>query len=97
MASIVSPLLVLFLVFSHHVCLNAVPFTRIGSLVHGRQVHKVSENTLMVGTDQEKWEQQNIGGRKDIELDDYPGLGANNRHTPKPPPYARLCAAAANC
>lgn len=40
----------------------------------------------------EKWEEQTIAGRMDVELHDYPGSGANNRHTPKPPAqYGRIC------
>lgn len=40
----------------------------------------------------EKWEEQTLAGRMDVELHDYPGTGANNRHTPKPPAqYGRVC------
>ncbi|XP_062168475.1 uncharacterized protein LOC133874622 [Alnus glutinosa] len=91
MASTLSPLLVFLLVFSHHICLNAVPVTRIGSLKHGPQVPQVSQITHMVAAG-EKWEEQTLAGRMDVELHDYPGTGANNRHTPKPPAqYGRVC------
>lgn len=30
------------------------------------------------------WVGQNMEGRIDVELNDYPGSGANNRHTPIP-------------
>ncbi len=33
----------------------------------------------------EKWDVQTIARRMDVELNDYPGSGANNRHTPRPP------------
>ncbi|XP_018826566.1 uncharacterized protein LOC108995444 [Juglans regia] len=90
MASTLTPLLVLLLVFSSHVCLNAVPVTRIGSLLHGPQVPQVSENTLMLATE-ENLEEPNIAGRMDLELHDYPGSGANNRHTPRPPQFGKVC------
>lgn len=34
---------------------------------------------------EEKWDEQIFSGRMDVELHDYPGSGANNHHTPKPP------------
>ncbi|KAK9278089.1 hypothetical protein L1049_027647 [Liquidambar formosana] len=37
------------------------------------------------------WEMQLINGRMDVEVNDYPGSGANNRHTPKPPQLGRSC------
>ncbi|KAG2679276.1 hypothetical protein I3843_11G044700 [Carya illinoinensis] len=87
MASTLTPVLVLLLVFSYHVCLNAVPVTRIGSLMHGPQV---SENTVKLAAE-ENLEEQNIAGRMDIALHDYPGSGANNRHTPRPPQFGKAC------
>ncbi|KAK9996091.1 hypothetical protein SO802_020777 [Lithocarpus litseifolius] len=84
MAYTFSPLLVLLLVFSQLISLNAVPVTRIGNLMHGHQARPVSQNTHMLATE-EKWDEQTFSGRMDVELHDYPGSGANNRHTPKPP------------
>ncbi|KAL4633665.1 uncharacterized protein LOC142630700 [Castanea sativa] len=84
MANTFSPLLVLLLVFSQLISLNAVPVTRTGNLMHGHQVHLVSQNTHMLATE-EKWDEQIFSGRMEFELHDYPGSGANNRHTPKPP------------
>lgn len=39
-------------------------------------------------TSEMKFYEQRISERMDVELNDYPGSGANNRHTPKPQ-YAR--------
>ncbi|MBA0674271.1 hypothetical protein Goshw_002880 [Gossypium schwendimanii] len=72
----------LFLVllgFSHIISLNAVSVTRIESLVHGPQVHHVPENPHPVIAEKSSKE-----GRVFMELNDYPGSGANNRHTPRP-------------
>ncbi|XP_008239934.1 PREDICTED: uncharacterized protein LOC103338502 [Prunus mume] len=73
-------LLVIFLGFSQLIIrLNAVPVTRIGSL----QVHQIAGNNQLVTTENNFYE-QTITERMDVELHDYPGSGANNRHTPKP-------------
>ncbi|XVF54326.1 hypothetical protein PTKIN_Ptkin05aG0172200 [Pterospermum kingtungense] len=76
-------LLVVLLGLSHIICLNAVPVTRTESLMHGLQLHQVAENGLLV-TAEKSSEAQIIEGRMDVELNDYPGSGANNRHTPRP-------------
>ncbi|XVF50110.1 hypothetical protein PTKIN_Ptkin04bG0069000 [Pterospermum kingtungense] len=52
----------------------------IGSLMHGPQV---PENYHLV-TAEKTSEAQIIEGRMFLELNDYPGSGANNRHTPRP-------------
>ncbi|BBH03960.1 hypothetical protein Prudu_014970 [Prunus dulcis] len=52
---------------------------RIGSL----QVHQIAGNNELVTTENNFYE-QTITERMDVELHDYPGSGANNRHTPKP-------------
>ncbi|XWS60529.1 hypothetical protein CRYUN_Cryun07bG0043700 [Craigia yunnanensis] len=83
MESTLFRLLVVLLGLSHIICLNAVPVTRIGSLIHGPQAHQVPENTHLV-TAEKSSEAQIIQGRMVVELNDYPGSGANNRHTPKP-------------
>ncbi|KAJ4712946.1 Transmembrane protein [Melia azedarach] len=74
-------LLTSLLLFSHLlIFLNAASATRGGSLMHGRpdQVHKLSENRNMLQVTGE----MNDNGRMAVELNDYPGSGANNRHTP---------------
>ncbi|XP_048329930.2 uncharacterized protein LOC125422412 isoform X1 [Ziziphus jujuba] len=79
-------LLVILLGFSHLISLNAIPATRIGSLMHGPSVHdQVTEKTNQMAAKESFWDEQaTINGRMDVELHDYPGSGANNRHTPKP-------------
>ncbi|EEF47853.1 uncharacterized protein LOC8263420 [Ricinus communis] len=78
-------LLVLFLGISNLICLNAIPITRIGRLTHGPQVLTVSETTHMVAKDKNLEEHENLEERIAAELNDYPGSGANHRHTPWPP------------
>ncbi|XP_044485429.1 uncharacterized protein LOC123210997 [Mangifera indica] len=63
------------LVFSLLLSLDAVPVTRTGNLMHKSQVDQLPVETTRV----------TIIGRMDVELNDYPGSGANNRHTPRPP------------
>ncbi|KAF2315953.1 hypothetical protein GH714_040748 [Hevea brasiliensis] len=84
-------LLVIFLGISHLVCLNAIPITRLGRLLHGpHQVLPVPETTHMKVAVERSWEEHtNLGGRMAVELNDYPGSGANNRHTPRPPQFNR--------
>ncbi|XP_050377949.1 uncharacterized protein LOC126795161 [Argentina anserina] len=73
-------LLVILLGFSHLFCFNAVPVTRSGGLKHIEpEVHQTNaENNKLMTTEMKFYE------RMDVELNDYPGSGANNRHTPKP-------------
>ncbi|XWS48008.1 hypothetical protein CRYUN_Cryun13aG0035100 [Craigia yunnanensis] len=83
MESTLFRLFVVLLGLSHIICLNAVPVTRIASLMHGPQVHKVPENTHLV-TAEKSSEAKIIERRMVVELNDYPGSGANNHHTPRP-------------
>ncbi|KAK4362237.1 hypothetical protein RND71_017478 [Anisodus tanguticus] len=74
MAATFISLFLAFLWFSH--AINAVPITRSISLVMDiSQEHKVLENTHMA----------NMEESLEVEINDYPGSGANNRHTPRPP------------
>ncbi|KAK4350294.1 hypothetical protein RND71_029607 [Anisodus tanguticus] len=73
-----------FLWFSH--AINAVPITRSISLVDISQEHKVLENTHMANME-ESLEVGETTMRRVLEaeeINDYPGSGANNRHTPRP-------------
>ncbi|PON36755.1 Transmembrane protein [Parasponia andersonii] len=77
------PLLIILLGFSHLIFSNAIPVTRIERLRHGVQVHLPPGTNHMVRTEN-IWDAETIPERMDVELNDYPGSGANNRHTPKP-------------
>ncbi|KAJ0047556.1 hypothetical protein Pint_16123 [Pistacia integerrima] len=81
--SLIRLLLVTSLVFSLLiVCLNAVPVSRTGNLMHGSQADdQLPEKTRLV-TGEKSWEGKTITGRMGVELNDYTGSGANNRHTP---------------
>ncbi|MBA0678333.1 hypothetical protein Goari_019687 [Gossypium aridum] len=76
-------LLVVLLGLSHIIFSNAVPVTRTGTLMHGSQVQQLQENTHLV-TVEKSSDGEIIKGRMFAELNDYPGSGANNRHTPRP-------------
>ncbi|XP_077224957.1 uncharacterized protein LOC143858197 [Tasmannia lanceolata] len=79
-------LLVFLLGLSHLISLNAVPLSRSQSLFQEPQNFLISVNTQQKITN-ELWEDELINGRMDLEINnDYPGIGANNRHNPKPPP-----------
>ncbi|XP_022949159.1 uncharacterized protein LOC111452592 [Cucurbita moschata] len=74
-------LLVVFLGVSNLLCSNAVPTSRSVSLLHGSdQFLHVSSDTHMVSATKK----EENHGRMAVELNDYPGSGANNRHTPRP-------------
>ncbi|MCD7452358.1 hypothetical protein HAX54_016286 [Datura stramonium] len=82
-----------FLWFSHAICfVDAVPITRSISLVMDiPQQHKVLEINTHTGNnymeESLEVEEMTIIRRvleADEEINDYPGSGANNRHTPRP-------------
>ncbi|KAI4365875.1 hypothetical protein MLD38_021821 [Melastoma candidum] len=77
--SMVLPRVVLVLVLislgiSHFIFLSgALPDARGGAVVADMTVEHQTPG------------EQQKGARTDLELDDYPGSGANNRHIPRPP------------
>ncbi|XP_038895124.1 uncharacterized protein LOC120083435 [Benincasa hispida] len=74
-------LLVIFLGLCSLLCSNAVPTSRSVSLLRGSHPFLlVSSNTHMVTATEEEVSR----GRMVVALNDYPGSGANNRHTPRP-------------
>ncbi|CAN4088453.1 unnamed protein product [Withania somnifera] len=88
MAATFIRLFLAFLWFSHVICLtNAVPITRITNLVMDipQEHYKMLENNPMVKSLEVE---ETIITRRVLEaeeINDYPGSGANNRHTPRPP------------
>ncbi|CAI9092992.1 OLC1v1028386C1 [Oldenlandia corymbosa var. corymbosa] len=76
------------------VCLNAIPVTRLRSLEHNlhggfqftEEITKVTKESVEIFRRPE---------RMDLELNDYPGSGANNRHTPRAQ-LAKVCSSE-NC
>ncbi|KAJ4824199.1 hypothetical protein Tsubulata_013053 [Turnera subulata] len=85
MAGTLLHLLVLFLGISHFlICSNAAPITRTERLMHGPQVI-IPEDTLQITEEKNSWKEDAVSdGRMLVSLNDYPGIGANNRHTPRP-------------
>ncbi|XXG87660.1 hypothetical protein AAC387_Pa11g2292 [Persea americana] len=80
-------LLVILLGFNHLISLNEAVLLTTGSR---RMLQEPQYHILASGDAQEKdppeelWKEELINGRMDIENTDYPGSGANHRHTPKP-------------
>ncbi|KAH7654194.1 hypothetical protein IHE45_19G128400 [Dioscorea alata] len=75
-------LLLFFLLFS---CIISLPLSEslgIRKLGFGDSKHKVVGRQVM---DVEKEEEMMMMKRMDLEINDYPGSGANNRHDPKTP------------
>ncbi|KAI3673407.1 hypothetical protein L6452_39526 [Arctium lappa] len=64
----------------------AVPISRTTNLMHGGSLrhHKDSSNIYLDNV-KESWKiAESITERMTLEVNDYPGSGANNRHTPRP-------------
>ncbi|KAL3819467.1 hypothetical protein ACJIZ3_005372 [Penstemon smallii] len=73
-------ILVVVLCFFYLICMNgAIPITRSVYLVKKSQGNEVGKE-VDVENDGESLKIR----RMDIELNDYPGSGANDRHTPNP-------------
>ncbi|XP_018630150.1 uncharacterized protein [Nicotiana tomentosiformis] len=53
-------------------------------LVDISQEHKVLENTHMANMEERLEVEETIRRVMEAEINDYPGSGANNRHTPRP-------------
>ncbi|XP_061952475.1 uncharacterized protein LOC133675198 isoform X2 [Populus nigra] len=85
MAGMLFRLLVSFLLISNLVYWSNISIStrRTGSQVHGHdQVRPILDDTHL---SKKKDHDEHIAhGRKIVELNDYPGSGANNRHTPRP-------------
>ncbi|OAY82557.1 uncharacterized protein LOC109718120 isoform X2 [Ananas comosus] len=70
-----------YLIFSSH----AIPSTRSQRMV--KKGFPPSSGTTQVSKRGNRFEEIEFRGfgRMDLEIEDYPGSGANDRHTPKPP------------
>ncbi|CAO2818575.1 unnamed protein product [Amaranthus hypochondriacus] len=79
-------LLVIVLVFSSIFKANAVPSTRAKRMHDNLANVKASMNFYKDGVEVIMQDEGELMERKmtEIELQDYPGSGANNRHTPRP-------------
>ncbi|CAO1946375.1 unnamed protein product [Urochloa humidicola] len=76
-------LLVLFVFSCLLLPLAAAPLSRSLSLTNRRLPdHAVVEVPLQQGAERNLGE---VAARMDIEVNDYPGSGANNRHEPRSP------------
>ncbi|KAF8039361.1 hypothetical protein BT93_B1790 [Corymbia citriodora subsp. variegata] len=84
-------MLLALLTFSLLVSSNmAVPVTRTGSLMQRPKVHYPIPVKAHVMKEGRNLEGQLVSRRMTVKLNDYPGSGANNRHTPKPQ-SGRVC------
>ncbi|KAL6009125.1 hypothetical protein ACLOJK_022352 [Asimina triloba] len=80
-------LLLILLAISHLISLNAIPLTRTQILfLEPKDTAFSATSQQMITVAEEVWnDEELLEGRMDLEKNDYPGSGANNRHTPKPP------------
>ncbi|KAI3686508.1 hypothetical protein L1987_80187 [Smallanthus sonchifolius] len=66
---------------------NAVPLSRSLNLmdIEGSHGHLKDLNNIHPESVHESWEiMKSVTERMNLEVNDYPGSGANNRHTPRP-------------
>ncbi|KAI7754548.1 hypothetical protein M8C21_028156 [Ambrosia artemisiifolia] len=65
---------------------NAVPMSRSLNLMDkGSHGHLKYLNNIHLENVKESWEiTERVTERMNLEVNDYPGSGANNRHTPRP-------------
>ncbi|KAG8379195.1 hypothetical protein BUALT_Bualt07G0063000 [Buddleja alternifolia] len=74
----------IILCFSYLICMNgAIPFTRNRNLMRKPQISEVAKRVLLENS-RKSWKMEiTIRRLMEFEINDYPGSGANNRHTPR--------------
>ncbi|XP_072953057.1 uncharacterized protein [Typha angustifolia] len=76
--------MILLVFFALLISSNAIPSTRTQRLLQVTGGTPTLEGLPKVSMEEATLE-DGIRGRLDLQMNDYPGSGANNRHTPKPP------------
>ncbi|KAL5722845.1 hypothetical protein ACHQM5_006314 [Ranunculus cassubicifolius] len=86
MAATSPHILLILLLCSQIIFINAVPLSRTRNLLHETETQEVVAS--FQGVTEDSWEEAVVtNGRMDLEntTNDYPGSGANSRHFPRPP------------
>ncbi|KAF9626210.1 hypothetical protein IFM89_031337 [Coptis chinensis] len=79
-------LLLILLFCSQIISMSAVPISRTRTLLQESQIHEVLTSPNSQGITEDTWEEELINGRMILQnTNDYPGSGANGKHTPKSP------------
>ncbi|KAI8528893.1 hypothetical protein RHMOL_Rhmol12G0183000 [Rhododendron molle] len=77
-------LLVVLLCISSLICTSAAPVSRTRNLMLPPEVYRVLGNTHLENRGERLKGERVVIRRMDVELNDYPGSGANPHHTPIP-------------
>ncbi|XP_010550598.1 PREDICTED: uncharacterized protein LOC104821419 [Tarenaya hassleriana] len=84
MANTLFHLLVIFLSLSPFFMISPSNASRVGSFIERtNNVYYQPQQDTLLGVKEKRREEEEHGERMMVELDDYPGSGANNRHVPR--------------